>query len=382
MRPNLKVELVQVRQDSAPVQLSAMGSVASPHTVNVRPQVSGTLTEVYFTEGDSVEEGQKLFRIDPAPYQAAMDQTRGQLARDRASAASARAQRDRLEPLFIKDYATPQEYEDARAAAAEAEAVVASDSAMVRNAQINLDRTLIKAPIAGRSGSLAVKAGNVIAPSDTDPLVVINRIDQVEVEFSIPQTSLPDVQAALAAGPVEVLIRDERGGRELGRGRLVFVDNMVGATTGTVRLKAQADNPEGRMWPGAFVNATVVLRVEPNVLLLPETAVQTGADGPYVYLVEDGKAVLHNIHINRQVGADVVVTDGLSPGQSVISKVPRGLSPGAAVSPVGAPEAPTGGSDAPARGGRGAHGGLKPQSDSDGAPSGPRHGPRTQDSRS
>jgi multidrug efflux system membrane fusion protein len=331
------VELVQARIADAPVQLSALGQVSSSHSVSMRPQVSGTLSEVYFTEGQAVTAGQKLFLIDPAPYQAVVAQQRAQLARDRAALASAKAQAERLAPLAAKDFVTPQEYEDARAAAAQAEAVVESDQAALASAQINLDRTLVRAPIAGRTGSLSVKSGNIVGPSDAEPVLSINQLDPVNIDVSVPQAALPKIQSALAAGPVTVQVSDEQAATRLGEGRLVFVDNAIDTSTGTVRLRAECPNREQGLWPGSFVTVTVVLSVQHGAVLVPEKSVQQGAEGAYVFLVgDDHRVSLGNVTVDRQVGDEVVIASGLSGGETVVAKAPRNLEPGMQVTTAAA----------------------------------------------
>ncbi len=328
--PRPPIETTTARLGAAPLELSSMGQVLSPQSVNVRAQVTGTLTRIYFTEGADVKVGEKLFDIDAAPYQATVAQAKAQLARDRAAAASARSQYDRLAPLAQKEYASAQEIETARAAAAQADAVVQGDQAAIQQAMVNLDRTQVTAPLAGRTGSLATKVGNVVSPSDATPIVVINQLNPVQIDFAIPQTQLPAVQDALAHGNVLARVTTEQSSDVLGQGKLVFVDNAVSATTGTVRLKAEFDNTNLRLWPGAFVTVTLTLKVDQDVVLVPEIAVQPGADGAYVFTVDDkGVVALRNVVVARQVGGDVVITDGLKAGEVIVSRPPRGLAPGA-----------------------------------------------------
>nr|WP_241696221.1 efflux RND transporter periplasmic adaptor subunit [Solimonas terrae] len=323
------VELTTVRSGAAPVQLSAVGNVVSPHTVNVRTQVSGTLKQTFFTEGDEVAAGAKLFQIDPAPYEATLAQARAQLAVDRASLAAARAQYERMKPLVDKDYVTSQEYDNARATADEGAARLLADRANVQTAEINLGYTLIRAPIAGRTGSIGARTGNLVASSDALPLVVLNEIDTVQIQFAIPQDQLPAVQQALAAGRLPVEVHGDDPQQLLASGHLVFVENAVDTSTGTVTLKAEVDNHEHKLWPGAFVSVSLTLSVQPDALLVPETAVQPGADGQYVFVVgDDHKAQLRTIVVDRQVGADVVVASGLRQGETIIARSPHNLQPG------------------------------------------------------
>lgn len=330
--PVTTVELVKVRSGPAPVQLRALGSVVSPHSVQLRPQVNGTLAAIYFNEGDTVEAGQKLFLIDPAPFQAAVAQARAQLAADRAAAVSARAQFARMQPLVAAEYVTAQEIDDARAAADESAASAEASAAALRRAQIDLDRTLMRAPIGGRTGSVAVRAGNLVTTNDTEPLLVINVVERVQVQFALPQRDFAAIQAARAQGPLAVTVAAERGGATLARGTLVFVDNAIDAATGTVMLKAEFDNAAQALWPGAYVDVSLILRVDPAALLVPETAVQAGAEGTYVFVVDgQGKAMLRPVVVDRQVDTEMMIRKGLQRGETVVARAPPNLRPGSAV---------------------------------------------------
>lgn len=341
------VEFTQVRRAAAPVELRAIGSVISPHAVQLRAQVGGVLKEVYFTEGDTVSAGQKLFLIDPAPYEAAAAKARAQLALDRASAAAAQAQFERLKPLAAQEFVTPQEFDNARASADETAAQVSASIAALRSTTIDLERTLIRAPIAGRTGSVAFKAGNLVSAGDATPLVLINEVAQLQVQFAVPGRELAAVREALARGAVPVRISDTRDGTVLAEGPLVFVDNLVDATTGTVMLKAAIDNSAQQLWPGTFVDVQLTLRVDPAALLVPETAVQPGAEGSYVYVVgDDGKAALRTVVIDRQVGPDVVISDGLRAGETIVARAPRNLRPDSPVRDVAKPAPAAGGTPA------------------------------------
>ncbi|SEQ69804.1 membrane fusion protein, multidrug efflux system [Solimonas aquatica] len=326
------VSLTRVRSGSAPVVLEVMGSVLSPHSVSVRAQISGLLKAVYFEEGQDVKAGERLFLIDPAPYQAALAQARAQLAMDRAAASSAQAQYERMKPLAEQDFVTRQEFDDARAAAQEAQARLQADQAAVQSAEINLGYTLIRAPISGRSGAIAVRSGNLVSSTDSTPLVVINQVERLQVQAAIPQDQLAAVQQALQRSVVPVRVSASRGGETLASGRLMFVDNAVAAGSGTVMLKAEVDNQAQALWPGAFVNLSLSLRVDPSVLLVPEAAVQPGAEGQYVFVVgADHKAVQRYVGVDRQAGAELVISKGLQAGETIIAKVPHNFRPGTLV---------------------------------------------------
>jgi multidrug efflux system membrane fusion protein len=311
---SLPVATAVVQVQPMPVSLQSVGQVVSEHTVQIRPQVSGMLKQVYFTEGQTVTAGQPLFLIDPAPFQAA-------LASARAAAENAKANADRLAPLAKEDYATAQEYDDARAASDVAQAAY-------QQAQINLAYTAIRAPISGRTGSLAVKSGNILAITDANPLVVINQMQPIQVQFSIAQQFLPRVRQFQGQQGIKIGITHEDGSGDLDQGTLVFIDNTINPNTGTVMLKASLPNQAEQLWPGQYVGVNMQLTVEPAAVVVPQSAVQTGQNGNYVYLLKDGKAAQQPIVVDRQVGDLAVISKGLKGGEQVVLLVPRNLRPG------------------------------------------------------
>ena len=325
-RPNqsLVVEMAAVRVQPVPLSLQTVGQVQSEHSVQIRPQVSGLLQEVYFTEGQTVSKGQRLFRIDSAPYESA-------LAGARAAWESAKAQAERLEPLAGKEYVTTQEYDNARAAAGQLRA-------MLTQAEINLAYTNIRAPIGGRTGSLAVRAGNLVSPSEAAPLVVINQMKPILVQYSIPQQRLAELRRYQSERSVRVFITREDGNGELSQGELVFVDNAVNAETGTIMLKARLTNEREQLWPGQFVGVRMQLAMQDDALVVPLTAVQVGQNGNFVYVVEQGKAVARPVQVDRQVNDLAVIADGLQAGEQVVTRAPRNLRPGSIIATGGEAE--------------------------------------------
>lgn len=313
----LVVELTTVKQQPMPISLQVVGQVQSEHTVQIRPQVSGPLQEVYFTEGQTVQKGQRLFRIDPAPYESA-------LAGARAAWESSKAQAERLAPLAGKEFVTAQEYENARASEGQLKAAL-------RQAEINLAYTDIRAPITGRTGNLNVKSGNIVAPADTTPLVVINQMQPILAQYSLPQQRLPELRRYLAARTIRVFIAHEDGSGDLDEGGLVFIDNNVNTDTGTVMLKACLPNKHEQLWPGQYVGVRMQFAIQQNAIVVPNTAVQTGQNGNYVYVVEQGTAVVRPVEVDRQVGDLAVIAKGLAAGEQIAMRVPRNLRPGTKV---------------------------------------------------
>lgn len=335
-RRTLVVDVAPVQRKTMPVTLDAVGTVEAERSVEVRAQVGGILQQVLFVEGQPVKAGQLLFEIEPAPYAAALEQAKAALARDQAQAENARAQLERLTPLIEQGYVTRGEYDQARAAAAAAAATVAADKAAVAKAEIDLSYTRLRAPIAGRTGNLLLKPGN-LATANTS-LVTINQTRPVLVRFNIPQQQIDTVRRYRKQNDIAVEVRAEgSAGAEANRGKLVFIDNAVNAQTGTVLLKARLPNTGEALLPGQFVNVRAVLAREPDRVVLPEAALQTGQQGRFVYLLENGKAKLQAVTIDRQVGDEVVVAQGLSGGETLIVRFPRDLAPGTAVTTKDAP---------------------------------------------
>lgn len=329
-RRTLVVEVTPVQRKTMPVTLEAVGTVEAERSVEVRAQVSGILQRVLFVEGQAVKAGQPLFEIDSAPYAAALEQAKAALARDQAQADNAKAQLERLTPLFEQGYITRGEYDQARAVAAAAAATVAADKAAVSKAEIDLSYTRLRAPIAGRTGNLLLKPGNLASVNAS--LVTINQTQPVLVRFNIPQQQIDTVRRYRKQNDITVEVRAEGpAGAEPNRGKLVFIDNAVNAQTGTVLLKARLPNTGEALLPGQFVNVRAILAREPDRVVLPEAALQTGQQGRFVYLVDNGKAKLQPVTIDRQVGDEVVVAQGLRGGETLIVRFPRDLAPGAAV---------------------------------------------------
>lgn len=323
--PSISVVTELATIKSMPIQLLAVGQVQSEHTVNIQPQVSGMLKTVYFTEGQHVRAGQPLFLIDPKPYEAA-------LASAKASHLAAKTQADREKPLSAKGYVSPQEYESSVATAAQTEAAL-------QQAQINLSYTRIASPIDGLTGNLMVKSGNVVSPTNTAPLVTINQMKPILVQYNLSQQFLPQIRKYYAEHKVKVFISNEDGTGQRGEGNLVFIDNTVNTATGTVLFKAEIPNTDIQLWPGEYVGVNTRLAVEANAVTIPNSAVQSGQNGNFVYEIIDGVAKVQNITVNRVVGTLAVISSGLKGGERVVTQVPRSLRPGLPVTtnaPVGA----------------------------------------------
>lgn len=328
----ITVRVIQPKRQAMPVLIEAVGTVESEHSVAVRPQASGTLIAVRFKEGDYVKQGQVLFQIDPRPMQAAVAQSTAAVRRDEAQLAQAQAQEGRLRSLVEKDYITKQEYDVAATAAKSLEATVNANRAALEQAQLLLNYSQITAPIAGRTGSLSVKTGNLVtAGTSGTPLVVINSTRPILVSLPVPQRYLEDIRRYWGTPDLKVEIAANRGDRTMVEGKLVFIDNTVNPTTGTILLKAQVANEKEELWPGQFLAARIVLRVEQDAIVLPEGAVQPGQEGPFVFVVSEGRARVRNVIVDRQVGEVVVITKGLKGDEQIVIDVPPTLAPNSQV---------------------------------------------------
>ncbi|MDP2397181.1 MAG: efflux RND transporter periplasmic adaptor subunit [Burkholderiales bacterium] len=329
----LTVRAVRAVSKPMPVLIEAVGTVEPEQSVQVRAQVSGVLQTIAFREGDRVKAGQVLFEIDPRTFRAQYNQALAALERDKAQLENARAQQQRMEPLLKREFITRQEYDVAVTSAKSLEATVQAGQALVEQARIQLDYARIVAPISGRTGQLAVRAGNLVPASGGGvPLVTINSTDPVLVGFSVPERQLEDIRRFQTEKDMRIEILPDRSGPPVATGKLVFVDNTVTPQTGTVLLKTRVENQNEAIWPGQFVNVRVVLTVEPEAVVVPEVAVQPGQTGSFVYLIDaESKVQVRPVKVSRQIGGEIVIAEGIKPGDQVITEIPQALQPGATV---------------------------------------------------
>jgi multidrug efflux system membrane fusion protein len=331
-RPRVPVTVAPVRQRSVAYDISAIGSVTPIQSVAVRSQVGGILTQVGFQEGEEVEAGRVLFEIDRRPYQATLNQALGTLAKDQAQLFNARLQATRYEELSRTQMATREQFDQMTANAQALAATVGADSAAVESARLNLEFCTIRAQIAGRTGSLLMREGNLVRANDASPLVVINQIRPIAVSFAVPQQYLDDLRRYSANRRLDVVIRPSEDSTASMTGSLSFINNQVDTTTGTIQLKATFANADRRLWPGEFVTVRLILNVQTDVLTIPSQAVMTGQGGTFVYVVNpDRSASAQPVQIGRPVDDDVVVTAGVAPGAMVVTDGQLRLVPGARV---------------------------------------------------
>lgn len=303
-----------------PVQVSAIGSIDPLRTVNVKSRVDGQVVAVKFKAGDAVKAGEVLFLLDDRPAQAALQQAQGALARDIATLENQKRDYARQEQLMAAKITTQQEYDAARTAVAVTTQILAVDRAAVENAKLALDYNTIRAPISGRTGKVLIDLGNVVKANDTVSMVAINQIQPIYVTFAVPQRYLDEIRGRYRAGNLPVAVTPPESGQALATGRLDFIDNSVDASTGTIQLRAIFSNETEVLWPGQFVNATLVLRNDPTAVTVPPEAVQTGREGSFVYVVTGDNTVQYRpVTVDRVVGGVAVIAKGLAPDEIVVT---------------------------------------------------------------
>ncbi|HEY6137743.1 MAG TPA: efflux RND transporter periplasmic adaptor subunit, partial [Thermoanaerobaculia bacterium] len=320
------VTVATVEQKNVPIQIRAIGNVQPLSNVAVRALAGGQLERVWFKEGDDVRKGQLLFTIDPRPYDAELRQAQANLQRDEAQLRNAEAQAKRYDELVKKDYVTKEEYDKLVAAAEAARAVVAADRAGIETARLQRSYCEIRSPLDGRTGSLMVHAGNLVKANDTTPLVVINQVQPVYVQFAVPEQNLELLRqrggAAVEASP-------QQGGAPIAIGTLTFIDNNVDTTTGTITLKATFPNRDRALWPGQYVNVAITTDNKANALVVPLRALQTSQKGgQYVYVVKGGQGVeMRNVSVYKTIDQSAIIDRGLTAGETVVTDGQLRLTP-------------------------------------------------------
>lgn len=319
-------------EKTVPVELRAIGNVQAYNTVQVKTQVPGELTGVFFKEGDDVQRGQLLFTLDPRPLESDLKRMQATMARDQAEAANARAQATRYAKLMEEGVVAREQYDQYRTQAEAMEAAAQADKSAVETARLQLAYTKIFAPLSGRTGSLLVHRGNIVKENDDKSvLVAINQLTPIYVEFAVPERYLPQVKAQTSAGKLKVqaVAPGETTPEE---GTLTFVDNTVDPTTGTIRMKGTFANPSRRLWPGQFVDVVLRLSERPNAVLVPTPAVQTGQLGQFVFVIKsDMTAEQRPVKAGEAVEGSTIIEQGVQPGERVVTDGQLRLVPGSRV---------------------------------------------------
>jgi len=338
--PAVPVSIAPAEQQVMPFRLQAIGNVEAYATVSVKARVDGQIATLNFREGQPVKKGSILFRIDARSYEAALRQAEANALRDAAARDQARSQAKRYQELLDKNFVSKEAYAQIRTNAETAEATAKASEAALENARLNLEYCTIVSPIDGYVGKALLQAGNLARANDVNPLVVINQVMPIYVNFAIPEQSLADVRKYMAAGPLTVDVVPPDPAAPRIAGQLIFIDNAVDPSTGTIRLRARFDNRGAALWPGQFVNVSLRLFEQAGAIVIPSQAVQTGPDGQFVYVVgKDMVADVRRITVQRSDGDWAVVSSGLVKGEQVVTRGQLRLGPRTRVQVSKAPEA-------------------------------------------
>ena len=326
------------RQD-VPVLLMGLGTVQAFNAVTVRARVDGTLMDVKVIEGQEVKKGDLIAVIDPRPYQAALDAAMAKKAQDEAQLSNAQRDLARYTSLARQDFASRQQVDTQQSSVAQLTATLKGDDAAIETAQLNLSFCFITSPIAGRVGLRQVDPGNLVHATDMGGIISIAQVHPISVVFTLPQSDLPRVAAAMAARqlPVRAFSGDDK--IELGQGELLTPDNAIDTTTGTIKLKANFPNADNKLWPGQFVNARLLVDTRHDALTVPSQVVQHGPSALYAYVVKpDSTVARQNVEVDQDTGQLAVVTKGLSPGDRVVVTGQSRLQNGTHVAEVAQPQ--------------------------------------------
>jgi multidrug efflux system membrane fusion protein len=324
------VTVAPVEKADFPVFLTGLGTVQGFNTVVVRTRVDGQIHEIAFKEGDLVKQGDLLAQIDPRPFQAALDQAKAKKQQDEANLANANLDLQRFTKLG--EFATRQQTDTQRSTVAQLTAQIAADDAAIFNAQTQVDYTSVKAPISGVAGLRQVDVGNIVNASTQTGIVTIAQIEPIAVIFTAPEDQLPYINEEQSKQPLKVIAFSTDGKKQLSDGSLAVINNQVDTTSGTIRLKAVFDNKNHALWPGQSVSTRLLVTTLKDATVIPDDAVQHGADGLYAFAVNaDNKAELRKIKVSKSIDGRSVVDQGLNPGERVIVAGQYKVQPGSVV---------------------------------------------------
>jgi membrane fusion protein, multidrug efflux system len=315
-----------------PVYLDGVGTAKALNTVTVRSQVDGKLIKISFTEGQDVDKGYVLAKIDPVTYQAAYDQTVAKKAQDEAQLANARLDLERYTRLAATNAVNKQQLDTQKAMVAQLEAQIKLDQAAIDNARAILSYTDVIAPITGRTGIRLIDEGNIVKAADASGIVILTQLRPISIFFNLPQQHLPELNKGFAEAPLAVDAIGPDGKSALDRGKVVVIDNQVDQTTGTVKLKAEFPNTNLQLWPGQFVNVRVLMDTRRQVVVVPTAAIQRGPNGTLVYVLRDDSTVtVRPVKLSQQDEIQSVVDAGLQAGERVVTTGFARLTEGTAV---------------------------------------------------
>jgi membrane fusion protein, multidrug efflux system len=311
------VRVATVAAKPTPMQFDTIGSVQTIASVALKSRLDAVIDKVLVRDGQFVKAGDILFQLDSRSAEAQLHQAEAVLARDQSQLANAQRDVERYKPLVSKDFVSHQQFDTSSTAARVLEATVQADQAALENAKVLLSYYTIVAPIDGRVGMIAIKRGNSIKSNDV-PLATVNQIQPIYVSFALPQNQLPELRAAMARGAVTVQVLPQGDKGAPVEGEVAFFENAIDTTSGTINVRGNFANDEQRLWPGEFVNVSVLVRMDADALVVPPAAIQVGQIGSYVFVIkDDNTAETRPVTVDRTVAGQVVISKGLSAGEKV-----------------------------------------------------------------
>lgn len=330
--PPVPVRVGTVAEKTMPVEISTFGNVEAISTITLKCQVAGELKTVNFTEGGIVARDQELFSVDRGPFEAAVRQAEGVLARDKALLENANLEARRAETLAKQGAMTQEQADNARSTAAAQAGLVAADQASLDNARLQLSYCTVRSAVVGCAGRIQTAVGNILKANES-VVATVTQIEPIYVTFSIPELQLGEVRRSATEGRkltvTAALLKD---GGPVSIGELAFIDNAVDTATGTIKLRGVFANADHRLWPGQFVNVVLVLSRQPNAVVVPSYGVQTGQEGQFVFVVkDDSTAERRNVTVSRVIGEEAVIAEGLKAGERIVVDGQFRLVPGSKV---------------------------------------------------
>ncbi|MET4803807.1 efflux RND transporter periplasmic adaptor subunit [Bradyrhizobium sp. LB11.1] len=321
-----------VLSHDVPIYLRGVGTVIAFNNVIIRSQITGQLTKISFTQGQTVKKGDVLADIDPRPYQAQLDQAIANRDRDQAQVENAQANLNRYTPLAKNGWASTQLVDTTKAQVAQLQAMVKYDEGVIEQAKTNLSYTQLNSPIDGVTGIRQIDIGNIIHPTDQNGLVDVTQIQPISLLFSLPQTAFVEINQRMAEGQLKVLAYGQDDTTKLDEGELDLVDNQIVQTTGTIRLRASFPNTKRTLWPGELVNARLLLETRHDGLTIASSAVQQGPKGAYVWVIAPDQTVqTRPVEVSEIGGGQVLIKSGLQPNEKVVVDGQYRLQPGVRV---------------------------------------------------